>query len=95
MADEDPRYTKWLKLQPCRKCKSHNGVDAHHRMGAGMGLRSHDHDAISLCRSCHAAAHAYSGPFEGWDRVRMRGWHDRQAQVQRVLYAQHDEAVPA
>lgn len=77
MAGEDPAYMEYLRGLPCRVCGGRVG-HPHHKMGAGMALRSHDREAINLCgdgsRGCHGALHGLSGPFKGWDKARRRAW---------------------
>lgn len=86
MAGEDPHYTDWLKMQACYQCDSRRGCDPHHRQGAGMGMRSHDHTAIPLCRFCHVAWHAGSGPYKWMGRDGKREYADKSIAKYRALY---------
>ncbi len=87
MAGEDPHYTDWVHRQPCHQCKRQAGCDAHHRTGAGMGLRSHDHASFPLCRWCHTAFHAGSGPFKWFDKAGRRDWQDKAVIKARGTYS--------
>lgn len=90
MAHEDKRYTDFVKRRPCCACGKAGG-DAHHKVGAGMGLRSHDSTCVPLCRGCHDDAHALRGLFRGWSREKMSEWHDRKAAACRVLFKQMED----
>ena len=87
MANEDPQYLVWLRQMSCRRCRARGPSQAHHKMGAGMAMRSHDDTAIPLCRSCHEDAHGFKGLFKVWSRERMHEWHDMEAEKMRELYA--------
>lgn len=75
MADELPLHIAWIKRLPCAECAAPAPSEAHHRVGAGMGLRSHDVTAIPLCRQCHHDFHSLSGSFKGKTRQELRDWH--------------------
>lgn len=85
MANEDRNYLTWLRMRRCcAPGPPHAGGEPHHprhdEHGAvGMGLRAHDHRAISLCRACHLAIELHTGPFAGWTKERVREWVDDQA----------------
>lgn len=53
MANEDPEYSRWVREQPCSMCMKKPPSEQHHRSGAGMALRAHDHESMPLCRDCH------------------------------------------
>lgn len=76
MAGEDPEHVKRVRAMPCAACGATPAGCAHHKMGAGMGRRAHDHMAIPLCHGCHMNLHALRGRFKGWDRERRRAWED-------------------
>lgn len=76
MADEDPEYIRWIKQQPCHQCASRQGSDPHHKTGAGLAMRSHDHEAFPLCRVCHTAFHAGSVPFKLMVKEDRREWQE-------------------
>lgn len=86
MAGEDPDYTDWLRTLPCHECGRRRGSDPHHRQGAGIGMRSHDETAIPLCRPCHVAWHAGSGPFKSFDKKKKRAYHDEANDKYRSTY---------
>lgn len=85
MANEDQDYTDWLRQRPCCSCGRH-GVQVHHKTGAGMGLRSHDHDAMPLCIPCHSDLHCLTGRFATWNREELREWQSQQAAMHRAGY---------
>lgn len=88
MAGESKQYTTWLRTQPCcaPECGTTRSIEVHHRTGAGMGLRAHDHKGMPLCNSCHVALHSAKRPFFGWDRARLRDWQDEQIAAHRARY---------
>ncbi len=86
MADEDLEYIRWIKQQPCNQCGRQRGCDPHHRTGAGMALRSHDHLAIPLCRVCHDAFHASSGAFKKMEKQARRDYQDEAIERCRRVY---------
>lgn len=87
MAGEDKDYTDWLRAQPCNQCGKQAGCDPHHRTGAGMGMRSHDHKAIPLCRTCHTEFHAGSGFFKSLDKQGKRDYQDEAIERCRRSYS--------
>lgn len=89
MAGEDPHYMEWLRSQPCAACGHGGFVVVHHRNGAGMGLRAHDHKGIPLHNEpCHIShLHRLRGPFDGWNLQQMRDWQDTQIREHRARYA--------
>lgn len=89
MAGEDPQYTKWLRTQLCCKCVACQAHEAHHKPGAGMGLKSHDHTAVPMCRYCHHDFHSLSGDFKGWDKAMLRAWQDDKIAYYRRIYTGH------
>lgn len=86
MAGEDPDYTNWLRQQPCNQCGSQRGCDPHHRTGAGMAMRSHDHKAMPMCRGCHTQFHAGSGFFKSLDRQGKGDYQDEAIERCRRVY---------
>ena len=52
-----------------------------------MGIRSHDHKAIPLCRLCHTAFHAGSGPFRWLDKKAKHAYQDEAIEKYREAYA--------
>lgn len=86
MAGEDPEYIRWIKQQPCNQCGAQRGSDPHHRTGAGLAMRAHDHKAIPLCRYCHNAFHAGSGTFKRLDRQGKRTYQDEAIERCRRVY---------
>ena len=87
MAGEDPDYIHWLKGQPCNQCGAQRGCDAHHRTGAGMGMRAHDHLAMPMCRYCHDTFHASSGSFKTMEKQARRAYQDEAIQRCRRVYS--------
>lgn len=53
MAGEDRAYSDRVRDLPCAMCGKRGRSEQHHRSGAGMGLRAHDHDSMPLCWRCH------------------------------------------
>lgn len=96
MAGEDPAYTEWLRTQPCAACGKPGPCVPHHRTGAGMGLRAHDHEAVPLHNEpCHLShLHKWRGPFRSFTREQMRAWHDVQIREHRARYADDPVALP-
>jgi hypothetical protein len=91
MAGEDRQYLNWVKGLPCDLRGAHEcqgPIDAHHRTGAGMGLRAHDRQSFPLCRRAHRNRHDVVGYFEGWDKARLKSWElDRVAHYQALYLA--------
>ena len=91
MANEDPKYQAWLRRQPCSA--PHEGLrvcwrrsEVHHATGAGMALKSHDHEAICVCRLHHQNLHDFEGKFKGWTREQRREWHTEVARQLRLKW---------
>lgn len=80
MAGEDPQYTQWLgRRRWCVACGERRPNSIHHKTGAGMALRSHDHDGMPLCGhgtvGCHGSIHSLRfGYFKDWPKQRLRDW---------------------
>lgn len=89
MAGEDPEYTRWLQWQPCAHCEK-SPCEAHHKTGAGMGLRAHDHEAFSLCHWHHMDFHGQAGPFEHMDKQARRVWQEDKVKEYRSLWSVSD-----
>lgn len=87
MAGEDPEYTKWLRTIRCcaHECYRRQ-VQVHHITGAGMGLRSHDWEAMPLCPQHHDQLHRLNGMFSDWSREELRHWQRYQAARWRRIY---------
>ncbi|WP_110877016.1 DUF968 domain-containing protein [Franconibacter helveticus] len=63
---ENPKYTRWVKQQPCACCGK-PADDPHHIIGygmSGMGTKAHDLFVIPLCRAHHNELHADTVAFE-------------------------------
>jgi hypothetical protein len=92
MANESPLYLKRVRQLPCANCGRPAPNEAHHRTGAGMARRAHDHDAMPLCRRCHHDLHALAGSFKTFDRAMLRSWQDDKAHAtrERLLRADND-----
>lgn len=87
MANEDPAYLEWIRSLPCASPDEPclHKSEAHHKTGAGMGLRSPDWTAIPLCRVHHAAFHECRPPFD-WTHIKRQLWHDSWARVLHHIY---------
>ena len=48
-----PAYLKKVRELPRVACGTHYGVQAHHKTGAGMGLKASDYDTFPLCADHH------------------------------------------
>lgn len=92
MAGEDRAYTDWLHWQPCvAPGPSHAGGEVHHPRHdengpVGMGLRSHDHRAVSICREHHENIEQHRGPFAGWTKEDVRRFLNEKAAALRARY---------
>lgn len=73
----DPDYLDAVRQLPCVICGWAGGCDPHHckdkpkygdekvyKRLPSMGQRSHDHDAIPLCRNCHEFFHLHRSEFK-------------------------------
>lgn len=80
MAGEDKAYCGWLRSLPCCMCGA-RPVQVHHRTGAGMARRAHDHEGMPLCHQCHTDLHGLTGKFKGWDKQRLRTWQREQVDI--------------
>ncbi len=86
MAGEDKDYIDWIKQQPCNQCGKQGSCDAHHKTGAGLAMRSHDHLAMPLCRACHTEFHASSGAFKKMEKQARRDYQDEAIERCRRVY---------
>jgi hypothetical protein len=93
MAGEDPRYLAWVRTLPCSVPDCRAPSEAHHITGAGMSLRSHDHDTMPLCRWHHATFHDLTGHFKGWLKHERRRWQREKVARVQALAAQRPEAL--
>lgn len=48
---KDPKYLKAVRLLGCVICGA--AGQAHHKTGAGMGMKADDHDTFCLCHTHH------------------------------------------
>jgi hypothetical protein len=87
---DDARYLAWVRRQPCCApgCTRRAPSDPHHRPGAGVGARSHDHEAIPLCRADHDDVDRFAGRFRGWTRAQRQAWHTAQVAVHRARHGE-------
>ncbi|EKY1907504.1 DUF968 domain-containing protein [Cronobacter sakazakii] len=63
---ENPKYTRWVKQQPCACCNL-QADDPHHLIGhgqGGMGTKAHDLFVLPLCRRHHDELHRDPVAFE-------------------------------
>lgn len=93
MAGEDPAYSEWVRSQNCAECAAFPRSNQHHKTGAGMGLRAHDHDSFPLCgsgvRGCHGSFHCLTfGPFTAWTKDRLRDYQAKMVKRYRARYAE-------
>jgi hypothetical protein len=91
VAGEDRSYIAWIRSLNCCAPRSPTCLmapsEAHHSTHhSGMGQRSHDHEAIPLCRNCHRAFHDARGPFRGWDKAKRLQWQDEQVRLLHEIY---------
>lgn len=86
MANEDDAYRAWVTRQPCAMCGKAPPSQCHHRTGAGLALRAHDHQSMPLCPLCHHDLHALSGRFKGWSRGQLRLWQEDKVNETRARY---------
>lgn len=92
---KDDDYLAWLRRQRCRMCNGPGGVAHHPRTGAGIGIKSPDQKAISLCSTCHSQLHALCGLFKDFKRAQLRRWEDRHSEEQRTEYLIQDLKTPS
>lgn len=79
MAGEDHVYLAYIRSQPCCVCNYRAPSEAHHHTKArGRGQRGHDRETMPLCKVCHTAFHAASGPFKILRKSERREWQDVQ-----------------
>lgn len=81
MAGEDRKYSRWIRSLPCAMCGAPGPSDQHHLGGAGMALRSHDHESLPLCFSrperagCHVdGLHSARGRFAAMGKDQRKAW---------------------
>ncbi len=83
----------WLGDQPCCACPRPSGPP-HHKTGAGMARRAHDHDAMPMCPDCHNSIHSTMfGFFKGWEKAKLQRYQDNMVKMYRKLYAEGHAAV--
>ena len=93
MAEEDAAHLARIRALPCARCQRPPPSEAHHRTGAGMALRAHDHDAMPLCASCHRDLHAMTGRFRTWTRHQLRVWQQERVVEMRSRFFGSDDDV--
>lgn len=93
MANDDMDYKRWIEGQPCCVCDMRGSVVMHHRTGAGMGLRSSDHEGIPLCSDHHGAFHALNGVFKSWKRDDLQRWQSAMIRLHRAHYVMVMQAL--
>ncbi|HIN78797.1 MAG TPA: DUF968 domain-containing protein [Gemmatimonadetes bacterium] len=80
------RYLQVIRGEPCLRCGSPLGIQAHHLRHAerrGMARKTADHWAVPLCVSCHILCHNRGNEREWWallsiDPIRWaEGFHRR------------------
>lgn len=90
MAGEDPEYLDWLRSLPCCKCGKAPCREVHHRTGAGMGRRAHDHESMPLCHDCHMEFHDSKGQFKAWPKHMKKSWQETMVQSYMELWTSSD-----
>lgn len=102
MAGEDRRYLAWIRTQPCCSCSPGyvdglgvcgGPVEAHHKTGAGMGLRAHDHETMPLCAKHHKQLHEFTGMFEHDSRMSRLAWQERRIAEHQKRYSLSESGV--
>lgn len=95
MAGEDANYTAWLHGQRCCINVSCAGpIEVHHRTGAGLALRAHDHEGMPLCKKHHRERHGSKGHFAKMGKAERKMWEAHQIEVHRALYTGADATPP-
>lgn len=76
MADEDPKWTNFIRSLPCAMCLTSEDVCAHHSTshGRGKSQRAHDHQTFPLCHTCHMNFHDRRGKFFHWTKEQRKLW---------------------
>jgi hypothetical protein len=83
----DEAYLARVRELPCCACsQQQTETEAHHRTGAGLGIKASDYETMPLCVLCHRVFHALKAMFRGWAKRRLREWQDKMiAQTQQTL----------
>lgn len=86
--DDRPYLEHFIKRLPCCApgCDADPPSDPHHKSGAGVGARAHDHETMPLCRRCHDDLDAFRGAFASWTREQRAAWQASMARVLRAAY---------
>ncbi len=82
----DPKYLAWVRSQPCCACGRRPPSEAHHKTGAGLALKAHDHDTMPLCAGCHRAFHDASGRFAVMNKAERKSWQMDRVQETRARF---------
>ena len=62
-------------------------IQIHHMTGAGMAMRSHDHEGMPLCREHHLnQLHMARGYFRMMKKDEKRAWQRARVSEYRALY---------
>jgi len=72
----DETHLTWIRSLPCSVCgRTPCGV-AHHRTGAGKGLKADDSQTLPLCDACHRDFHDHRGHFRRMTKDEKNAWQD-------------------
>ena len=73
---KDAKHLARVRQLPClfEGSECDGPMDAHHRTGSGMALKSNDRSTMPLCRAHHMHRHQLSGPFKGWSKLKVKTW---------------------
>lgn len=93
MAGEDETYRRWVERQSCCSCLRQGPSVAHHRTGAGAGLKSHDKKSMPLCEACHRDFHDHRGVFRHWNKERKRDWQHRMVERMNEAFSRYRELL--
>lgn len=85
---DDSAYIEFIRALACCApgCRAQPRSDAHHKTGAGLALREHDHKTMPLCRRDHESVDLLVGRFDGWSREQRAEWQDGMICTLRALY---------
>ena len=73
---KDTKHLARVRTLPClfEGPECDGPMDAHHRTGSGLALKSNDRSTMPLCRAHHMHRHQLSGPFKGKDKMWIKAW---------------------
>ncbi len=73
---KDEAHLAWIRAQPCavKSLDCFGSIHAHHRTGAGLGLKASDRETMPLCLAHHCQRHELTGYFKGWTKQALKDW---------------------